>query len=297
MATIRPFLGDIEGSAGNVTFDKTGGVNILKQKVGPNSSKSPAQLAQRAKFGAIGRLASKMTALVRAGYKRIGLQTGYSRFVGINTSAVSLDANGAPLLDYGMVEVSSGNITPLMGLAVASSATGQTVSWADNSDGNGALSNDKVYLAVVKKTTGEVITQLGAVQRNAGTAVVAAPLLVGVAAADLAVYAFAKRAIGGEASNTTRLGGGGGAPAPSFGSTLAGPSGTSGGVTLTASAGDSFGFNALTTGSSTPASMVINVAGTQVATVDYLGRYAGAPFSYTKNGVTRTGAFAATVNF
>lgn len=297
MARIRAFLGTIEGSAGGTTFVSTGGVNILKQKVGPNSSNSPAQQRQRSRFGAIGRLARKMSALASAGFKRIGLRTGYSRFVGVNTAAVSLDANGVPLIDYEMLEVSSGSITPLVGLAVASSATGQTVSWTNNSDGNGALANDKVYLAIVKKSTGDVLLQLGSAIRSATTTAVASAALAGVAATDLAVYAFAKREIGGEASNTARLGSGSGSVAPSFSSTLAGPSGTSGGVTLTASAGDSFGFNALTTGSSTPASMVINVAGTQVATVDYLGRYAGAPFSYTKNGVIRTGAFAATVNF
>lgn len=298
MARIRAFLGTIEGSAGGTTFVSTGGVNILKQKVGPNSSNSPAQQRQRSRFGAIGRLARKMTALVAAGYKRIGLQTGYSRFVGINTAAVSLDANGVPLIDYGMLQVSSGSTTPLVGLAVASSATGQTVSWTNNSDGNGALANDKVYLAIVKKSTGDVLLQLGSAIRSATTTAVASAALAGVAATDLAVYAFAKREIGGEASNTARLGGGTGGVAAAFNTTVAGPNGSAQGVTLAATAGDSFGFDALTTGTSGPASMDINVAGVQVASVAYLDRYNGRPFTYTKAGQpARTGVFGPLANF
>lgn len=85
-------------------------------------------------------------------------------------------------------------------------------------------------------------------------------------------------------------------PGVVFDTTLAGPSGTDAGITFTASAGDGFGFNALATGSSTPANMVINVGGAQVASVDYLGRYAGLPFSFTRGGVTRTGVFGSVAN-
>jgi hypothetical protein len=93
------------------------------------------------------------------------------------------------------------------------------------------------------------------------------------------------------------LTGGGSGGGTNFGTHLAGPNGSGGGVTLAASAGDDFGFNELTTGGSAPASMDINVGGTQVASVAYLDRYTGQPFSFTHAGVTHTGAFAATVNF
>lgn len=68
-------------------------------------------------------------------------------------------------------------------------------------------------------------------------------------------------------------------------------------MTLATSAGDKLGFNALTTGGSAPASMDVNIGGTQAASVAYLDRYTGKPFSFTYEGVTHTGAFAATVNF
>lgn len=89
----------------------------------------------------------------------------------------------------------------------------------------------------------------------------------------------------------------GGGGSTNFGTHLAGPNGSGGGVTLAASAGDGFDFDELTTGGSAPASMDINVGGAQVASVAYLDRYTGKPFSFAHAGVTHTGAFAATVNF
>ncbi|WP_151087444.1 hypothetical protein [Hymenobacter baengnokdamensis] len=82
-----------------------------------------------------------------------------------------------------------------------------------------------------------------------------------------------------------------------FDTNLTGPNDNAQGVTLAASTGDLFKFNALTTGGSAPASMDISVGGAQVASVAYLDRYTGKTFSFSHAGVTHTDAFAATVNF
>ena len=79
--------------------------------------------------------------------------------------------------------------------------------------------------------------------------------------------------------------------------TLNGPDASDRGVTLAASAGDALLFYALGSGGSAPASMDISIGGAQVASVAYLDRYTGAPFSFVHAGVTRNGRFAATVNF
>lgn len=89
----------------------------------------------------------------------------------------------------------------------------------------------------------------------------------------------------------------GGSGNVNFDTNLTGPNDNAQGVTLAASAGDVFKFNALTTGGSAPASMDISVGGVQVASVAYLDRYTGKAFSFTHAGVAHTGAFAATVNF
>jgi hypothetical protein len=91
--------------------------------------------------------------------------------------------------------------------------------------------------------------------------------------------------------------GGGGSGNVTYDTNLTGPNDNAQGVTLAASAGDLFKFDALTTGGSAPANMDINVGGAQVASVAYLDRYNGKAFSFTHAGVAHTGAFAATVNF
>ena len=95
--------------------------------------------------------------------------------------------------------------------------------------------------------------------------------------------------------------GGGTADAPSapraYGTTLTGPNESGSGVTLAAAAGDTLGFDSLSTGGSAPASMDVTVGGVQVASVAYLDRYTGRPFGFTTGGVAHTGAFAAAVNF
>ena len=90
---------------------------------------------------------------------------------------------------------------------------------------------------------------------------------------------------------------GGGSGSVSYDTNLTGPNDNAQGVTLAASAGDLFEFNALTTGGSAPASMDISVGGAQVASVTYLDRYTGQAFGFMHAGVAHMGAFAATVNF
>ena len=79
--------------------------------------------------------------------------------------------------------------------------------------------------------------------------------------------------------------------------TLNGPEASDRGVTLAASAGDSLLFYSLGSGGSAPASMDISIGGAQVASVAYLDRYTGQPFSFIHNGVTRNSKFASAVNF
>ncbi|MBD2716743.1 hypothetical protein KBK19_16985 [Microvirga sp. STR05] len=86
-------------------------------------------------------------------------------------------------------------------------------------------------------------------------------------------------------------------PAPMYNTSLTGPDESASGVTLAASAGDVLRFNTLAEGGSAPSSMDVNVGGQQVASVAYLDRYNGKAFSFTTGGVTRTGSFAAVVNF
>lgn len=72
MARIRSLLGDIEGSAGQITFSKQNGKNILRQKVGSNSSNSPAQQNTRSRFKLLADLFRRFGGAVQLGLKSQG---------------------------------------------------------------------------------------------------------------------------------------------------------------------------------------------------------------------------------
>lgn len=144
---------------------------------------------------------------------------------------------------------------------------------------------DSLATALASSTPGEEVQFLNPTADGNGGAVLALEALFGELAA---------------ATPTTTGGGtaGGGTTAPvAHDVTLNGPEASDRGVTLAASAGDSLLFYALGSGGSAPASMDIAIGGAQVASVAYLDRYTGLPFSFIHNGVTRNGTFAAAVNF
>lgn len=144
---------------------------------------------------------------------------------------------------------------------------------------------DSLATALAGSTPGEEVQFLNPTVDGNGGAVLALEVLFGELAA---------------ATPTTTGGGtaGGGTTAPvAHDVTLNGPDATDRGVTLAASAGDSLLFYSLGSGGSAPASMDIAIGGAQVASVAYLDRYTGQPFSFIHNGVTRNGTFAPAVNF
>lgn len=147
---------------------------------------------------------------------------------------------------------------------------------------------DSLSAAMGESTPGEEVQFLNPTADGNGGAVLALEALFGELAA-------ATPPTGGGTTNGTT---GPGTTAPvAHDTTLNGPDASDRGVTLAASAGDALLFYALGSGGSAPASMDIAIGGVQVASVTYLDRYTGAPFSFIHNGVTRNGTFAAAVNF
>ncbi|WBO86095.1 DUF6266 family protein [Hymenobacter yonginensis] len=206
MARIRSLLGDIEGSAGQITFSKQNGKNILRQKVGSNSSNSPAQQNTRSRFKLLADLFRRFGGAVQLGLKAQGGQSPYNRFVGQNFANTQADAQNVATVDYTKLVLSGGAVEPLAGVSAAlDAATGKvTVSFTDNSNGNTALDTDLVKALVVNKTTGRVVTAADEDSTRADGAVeLEDDALTGAVAADLVVLAFAYRANGSDASATS----------------------------------------------------------------------------------------------
>ncbi len=207
MARIRSLLGDIEGSAGNITFSKQNGRNILRQKVGSNSSNSPAQQNTRSRFKLLADLFRKFGGAVQTGLKKQGDQSAYNRFVSLNFINTQADALAVASIDYSKLVLSGGSVEPLAGVgATLDAVTGKvTVSFADNSNGNTALDTDGVKAIVVNKVTGRVVSASDEdVARADGAIEIEDASLMGVAPADLMALAFAYRADGSDASSTSQ---------------------------------------------------------------------------------------------
>lgn len=78
----------------------------------------------------------------------------------------------------------------------------------------------------------------------------------------------------------------------SYDTLLTGPSQSGAGVTLTSGGGEQFRFNAMSAGDSLPGNMGVSIAGSQVASVDFLTRYVGQGFSFTAaSGQVYAGVF------
>ncbi|RTQ52288.1 hypothetical protein EJV47_04505 [Hymenobacter gummosus] len=205
MARIRSILGDIEGSAGQLTFSKQNGQNIMRQKVGSNSSNTPAQQNTRSRFKLLADLYKKLAPVLTLGLKPVNGQSAYNRFLGQNFAVTEADAQNVASIDYLQMLISAGAVEPLEDFAATKAqAASDTVSasWTDNSNGAGALAADTVTVVVINKQTGLVVADAEGAVRSDGSLDVSNARLAGVAAANLVAYGFARRFDGSDASAT-----------------------------------------------------------------------------------------------
>ncbi|WP_246285264.1 DUF6266 family protein [Hymenobacter lapidiphilus] len=208
MARIRSVLGTIEGSAGGITFASRGGLNIMRQKVGSNSSSTPAQQNTRSRFKKLADLFRTLSIPVRKGLMPQGSVSAYNRFIQQNFYNTSADALGVASVDYTKLVLSGGNVELLSRVAaVLDPALGKvTVSYFDNSNGSSALDTDVVKAVVINKATGRVVAAVDEeTGRGDGSIELEDDTLIGVQPADLMVLAFAYRADGSDASATTQV--------------------------------------------------------------------------------------------
>ena len=174
MARIRSLLGDIEGSAGQITFTKQNGVNILRQKVGRNSSNTPAQQAIRGRFKLLSQLYQSLATLVTLGLPKQGGQSPYNRFVALNFPATAYDnATATARVDMSLLTASqaSGAVDQLDNLEATVNAGIVTGQWARDF-GSPA---DLVTAVVIDRRTNRTFTS-APVRRDAGSVAVATGL-------------------------------------------------------------------------------------------------------------------------
>lgn len=204
MGIIRGVLGKIDQSVGDVTFTQWKGRNVVKQKVpARNTSNSPAQAAQRLKFGELGKLARALAPGFRVGFRNAATTTTeYNVFVKRNSDAVVFTDPGVSV-NFEEIEVSAGTVTPLTGVVMTGNPTDRTIKivWANNSDGNDAQPTDLVYIIALQADSYRTATSLGMSIRSAGAAGIVLQTPDGDGGAWY-VYAFTRRAMSTATSNS-----------------------------------------------------------------------------------------------
>ena len=203
MARLRSVLGVFAGTMADVTFSSWKGKQVAKQKVPDNNtSNSPAQQVQRSRFRLLGILSRLLAPSLRLGFKTSATETTEQNvFVSRNNAAVTMVA-GVATVDLTRLVVASGNVGPVAGLAgVYTPATGRLViTWTNNSNGADALPTDLVTVSALTANGGAVANLPLTASRSAAAAGTFLQLPMGLVANTIRLYAFAKRAVGPDAS-------------------------------------------------------------------------------------------------
>ncbi|MBD2768477.1 hypothetical protein IC235_11310 [Hymenobacter sp. BT664] len=198
MAQIRSLLGDIEGSAGQLTFSKANGVNLMRQKVGNNSSNTPAQAAQRRKFALLARLSSALAPVIRQGFSVAAAKiTAQNAFQRANADLVT-DNGMVASIDMARLSISSGIVGGVQNLNLGVEANAVTrellLTWSDNSDGSAALPTDLIGFAIYSTVLGVVVTDTNVGTRAQEEFATGILVPTGVLPSTYRAYAYFKRA-------------------------------------------------------------------------------------------------------
>jgi hypothetical protein len=202
MATTRSALGTFNGSIGDVTFSKWKHQNVVKQKVpARNTSKSPAQEAQRRRFALLAGIGGLLGPALRIGFRTAATKsTEQNVFQSLNSETVT-DNGTVATIDMPMVRISSGTVGAVSGLTARyDGGTGElTIDYSDNSNGADALPSDIAVMAAYDSATKQAgVTFAADTRTNAKAAVV--QMAAGLKAADISVFCFFKRASSTSAS-------------------------------------------------------------------------------------------------
>lgn len=205
MATLESPMGRYNQSIGGVTYSNWKGVQVAKQKVpSRNSSNSPAQQLQRARFAYLATYARLFGPAIRVGFREAAQKrTEQNVFTAYNSQFVQM-VNGMPQITFANLRISQGTLPGVAGLSatVNNAQTGLVVTWDNNSDGAFALATDKIYIAATATDGGITVLSLGTVARSATTVTVSGDFSQIPGGTDIAVYAFFKSATSTKCSET-----------------------------------------------------------------------------------------------
>lgn len=179
MGTImNGILGGFSGKVGTVIGSNWNGIDYMRSRAAnitqPNT---PAQLAQRARFGMVGKFLRPLIPFLRLGYKNLAVkQSAYNAALAYTLDNAITGTYPTLDIDYTKVLVCQGNLLGAENPAVVSATAGKIdFSWDNNSTDYGANETDKVVLVAYNATLKKFATVIGAATRGQGTQTMTLP--------------------------------------------------------------------------------------------------------------------------
>ncbi|HEY4148591.1 MAG TPA: DUF6266 family protein [Chitinophagaceae bacterium] len=169
----KGILGGFKGTVGTVTGGSWKGISYMRSL--PESSQSdpsPAQLAQRAKFGMVVKFLKAFKGLLEFSFKDDAVQqTGFNVAVSLTLRSAVAGVYPAFQISYPQVLVSRGGLPNAGAPSAAAGTAGQLVwHWTDNSGLGNAKANDKAVLVTYCEALNISAFTIAPDLRSAGTA-------------------------------------------------------------------------------------------------------------------------------
>lgn len=145
-------------SVGGQTFCEWRGKKVVKMKITSNSSKTPAQIAQRRAFAELADLSYLFGEAAELGFpKRPRVQTPQNAFMQANAGVVTVDETGEMTVDYPRITCSKGSLT-VPAVTVTSDDETHSLTFEHPAQSNGWHRNvtDRLVAVVLEKVQKEV---------------------------------------------------------------------------------------------------------------------------------------------
>ena len=171
-------LGGFSGKVGTVIGGTWKGISYMRGIAASVSNpRTPAQMAQRAKFAAVIKFLQPLTPFLRVGFKNDAVRmSGFNSAMSYTVKNAITGIYPAFTIDYSKVLVSRGTLPGALNpLAVAGIAGAVDFTWENNTWETDAMADDQALLVVYNPSKNAAVSFTGAVTRAIGVQTITLP--------------------------------------------------------------------------------------------------------------------------
>lgn len=200
MSTIKKgILGGFQGKVGTVVGSTWKGQSVMRSVAASvKNPNTPAQQAQRMRFGLAGSVVYANMDLIRVGYRALtrDMTAANAAMSEVLSQAITGEYPDI-VLDYAKVRLSKGKLEMLQGFSAAVAAPGQlTLRWEPAVTSNAGMPGDLVHAGLFDAESGKAIPFLNCAKRQDGQAVLQIPAAGQGASCHLYVFLTSPEGLG-----------------------------------------------------------------------------------------------------